>query len=309
MRERVLKETGFDMATERKPPNWFPKSPLKSPDPSSERQPSSPARELDGLSRLRPPTATHGMSDVPTMPTLLGRVRDHREKNPRHGGIRWPACIARPVPVHERLSNPKAKKACEEEWCKLLNAGPRGCWDASKVRELNDVRAEVRRKGEINYFGRVHELCYEKNSELPIDDPRRKYKGRDVFLGDQVKDQDGNVALFSDLSSSPATMAASKFADFHGLLPGNKEETADVSSAYLQAYLKGTPTWVEIPKHRWPKEWEGRFHGPVCPLIMALYGHPESGGYWEQHCEEKVFAAGFRRACDCLLYTSDAADE
>ena len=49
----------------------------------------------------------------------------------------------------------------------------------------------------------MHELCYEKNSELPDNDPRRKFKGLDVFLGDQVKDQDGNVALFQDLSSAP----------------------------------------------------------------------------------------------------------
>ena len=32
MRERVLRETGYDIATERKPPGWFPKGPLKCPD-------------------------------------------------------------------------------------------------------------------------------------------------------------------------------------------------------------------------------------------------------------------------------------
>ena len=31
---------------------------------------------------------------------------------------------------------------------------------------------------------------------------------------------------------------------------------------------------------------------------MALYGHPESGGYWEQHCDEKVHEAGFSKLCE-----------
>ena len=83
-------------------------------------------------------------------------------------------------------------------------------------------------------------------------------------------------------------MAASKFADFHGLLPGHTLETADVTSAYLQAELKGTTTWVHIHEHRWPKHWfrwqngeiVGKlYNSPVCPFETALYGHPDSGGF------------------------------
>ena len=278
MRERCLKETGYDIATERKPPGWFPKGPLKHPDTSRENMPCSPAAELDGLSRIRPPTAMPRFGDVPLMPTMPARIPVHREKTPKDGYTRWPAMIARKVNAEERLSNPKAKKACDDEWNKLLNAGPNGCFDTSKVEEFDDCQANARETGEVVYFGRISELCYEKNSELPDNDDRKKYKGRDCFLGDQVKDQDGNVALFQDLSSSPATMAASKFADFHGSLPGNKQETADVTSAYLQAFLKGHRTMVELPKNRWPKEWIGKYRRPVCPLVMALYGHPEAGG-------------------------------
>ena len=32
---------------------------------------------------------------------------------------------------------------------------------------------------------------------------------------------------------------------------------------------------------------------PVCPLILALYGHPDSGGYWEHHCEKHLRSVGF----------------
>ena len=32
---------------------------------------------------------------------------------------------------------------------------------------------------------------------------------------------------------------------------------------------------------------------PVCRLRLALYGHPDSGGYWESHCREKLRGQGF----------------
>ena len=30
----------------------------------------------------------------------------------------------------------------------------------------------------------------------------------------------------------------------------------------------------------------------MCRLDKALYGHPESGGHWERHLEEAIFANG-----------------
>ena len=33
--------------------------------------------------------------------------------------------------------------------------------------------------------------------------------------------------------------------------------------------------------------------GPVCPLRLALYGRPDSGGFWERHCDEVVRRQGF----------------
>ena len=59
----------------------------------------------------------------------------------------------------------------------------------------------------------VFGIVVEKNHELDPKDPRRKYKGRAVFQGNHVRDQDGNWALFADLGSSPATMEAARAAD------------------------------------------------------------------------------------------------
>ena len=120
-------------------------------------------------------------------------------------------------------------------------------------------------------------LRHEKNSELAADDPRRKFKGRVVFQGNQVRDQSRNTAMFQELSSCPAAMEAAKAADCYGLIPGHKTEQADAVVAYTQSKLGGVPTWVRLPRDQWPASWSS-LHDPVCPLTLALYGHPDAGG-------------------------------
>ena len=78
-------------------------------------------------------------------------------------------------------------------------------------------------------------------------------------------------------------MQAGRAADTYGLMAGNRCEQSDAERAYIQARLDGDPTWVRLPKDRWPAAW-AKMHDPVCPLILALYGHPDSGGCWEKHC-------------------------
>ena len=122
--------------------------------------------------------------------------------------------------------------------------------------------------------------------------PRRKYKGRAVFAGDRVRDEAGQWAIFQELGSCPATMEAARAADAYGCLPGHAVEQSDAEQAYTQALLDGTDTWVRLPRDQWPEAWAG-MDDPVCPLVLALYGHPDSGGHWEQHCEACLTAAGF----------------
>ena len=63
-------------------------------------------------------------------------------------------------------------------------------------------------------MARAHGIIVEKHSKLPEEDPRRKYKGRGVVLGNQIKNQTSDAALFQDLGNSPATFEASRWADF-----------------------------------------------------------------------------------------------
>ena len=125
-------------------------------------------------------------------------------------------------------------------------------WDESRVRKAHEVRAESKRDGKTTHFGRVVELCYEKGSELDEGDPERIAKGRAVFLGDNVRDQDWAYAVFEELGSAPPSIEAAKALDTFSLFPGYEETQGDAKSAYTQSFLQGTETWVALPNDRWP---------------------------------------------------------
>jgi RNA:NAD 2'-phosphotransferase (TPT1/KptA family) len=236
------------------------------------------------------PYANVSDDEIPTMPTVQSMQPEHRSKFPDPGDRDWfNACVARSVGKREALSNPKAKASLDKEWDKLRR---QQCWDESKVREWSDVAAEAKRKGIKTHVGRIFDICVEKNAELPENNPNRKFKGRVVFQGNNVKDEANNWAIFSDLSSAPATMQAAKSIDAYGAMKGHSIQQADGESAYTQARLGGDPTWVRLPRERWPPSWS-KFKDPVCPLILALYGHPDAGGFWEKHCDQALRRVGF----------------
>eukprot|EP00959_Pyramimonas_sp_CCMP1952_P172809 3611309-Pyramimonas_sp.AAC.1 len=44
----------------------------------------------------------------------------------------------------------------------------------------------------------------------------------------------------------------------------------------------------------------------VCPFVLSPYGHPDSGGYWEQRCEGHVASKGFIKCSpwrSCYFHT------
>ena len=167
-----------------------------------------------------------------------------------------------------------------KEWKALRDLG---AWNGKGAREWSGVRDEAKKKGIRMHVGMVFGICVEKGSELPEGNPGRKYKGRGVFRGNDVRDESHFMATFQDLGSAPASMASGKFLDFMGLLPGWLVMQADAIRAHTQALLEGVPTWVRIPRDQWPKEW-AHMKDPVCSLILALYGHPDAGTCWEKYC-------------------------
>ena len=106
-----------------------------------------------------------------------------------------------------------------------------------------------------------------------------------VLPSAQIKDEEGHVALFQELASKPTTVTATNINLFYGALPGNKNTSADVEQAYVQATLKAKHrTFIKMPRELWPDEWhKAGYQNPVCLLVQALYGHPEAGAHWERH--------------------------
>ena len=230
----------------------------------------------------------------------------HRELNPLAKSPigSFPGCIARKVNRKEFSDNPSATAAMNKEWENLRNA-PRpnpkdkgkGVWAEDCVIEAGEARAQAKRAGKKAHFAQIVEMCYEKNSELPKGHAQRVFKGRAVLLGDNVKDETFNWAEFQELTSAPAQIEAVRALEALGLQTGYKVKRNDAHQAYLQAYLESdgdTITYVRLPKNRWPKSWAGKYRDPVVPLILALYGHPESGGHWEAHCVKQLIPLGYK---------------
>ena len=101
----------------------------------------------------------------------------------------------------------------------------------AKVREKADVMREAKRSGTTVQFGRVHGICVEKNAELPEGHPNRKFKGRVVFLGNRVVNQDYESDTFADLGNAPANLESGRLADCYGSVPGHGSEVADAVQA------------------------------------------------------------------------------
>ena len=54
-----------------------------------------------------------------------------------------------------------------------------------------------------------------------------------------------------------------------------------------------------MPREQWPESWvKAGYQDPVCPLVLSLYGHPDSGGYWEAHCEAHLRSVGWKAIPD-----------
>ena len=226
----------------------------------------------------------------PSMPCVNSERIQHREKAVKVVRF-FDALVSRPVGRKEMLTNPDALASMKKEWSGLID---QGVFDLGAVREYDAVAREAKAKGEEIHMARAHGICVEKHSQLPVGDPKRKFKGRGVLLGNQVKNQSFEAAMFQDLGNSPASFEASRWADFLGCHDGWDVQMADAVQAYIQATLRGTPCWIELPPEAVPSEcrWD-KYSRPVVPLRKALYGHPDAGTFWEQHCDESVRAVGF----------------
>ena len=176
------------------------------------------------------------------------------------------------------------------------------------VQEYQDVANRASRTGKTIHFGRLFPLCHIKHSELPKE--FHVFKGRVVFQGNNVRDENGLAAVFQEQGASASHMICAKFLDAISRLPGFGGQDADAQKAYTQAMLSdfegNTETWIEIPRDQWPAAWH-KFRRPVVRLTRNLYGHPLAGLYWEKHCDRAIRRCGFEpiQGWECLYYNKE----
>ena len=131
---------------------------------------------------------------IPHMPCMPATVQ-HRQRDAQEHP-HYNACVARTVKPAEVKVNDKARASMDLEWQRLRQVprkgGKAGVWDEDDVREWASVRRDAQARNEEANVGLVFGIVVEKNHELPERDPKRKYKGRAVFQGNNVWDEEGN---------------------------------------------------------------------------------------------------------------------
>ena len=175
-------------------------------------------------------------------------------KDKFHCNHEWFANVHAPISIPQAMKIPKAKAALDKEWNKLES---KQTWLTETVRAKKDVMAECKRIGKRAHFGSLMDLCEKKNSQLS--EEHWIYKGRVVFRGGCVKDEQGFHAVFSEQGTSASHMSAAKLIDALSRCDGMDGQDADAVGAYTQVTLKDmademgeefVDTWITLPKHK-----------------------------------------------------------
>ena len=203
----------------------------------------------------------------------------------------FPVAVTKMISKKEMREIPEALEAMRKEFARLSGK----CWIEKDRRSKKEVIAEAQKNGEEVHFSMVHGIIGEKGYELPKGDPRRKYKGRAVVLGDRVFDQDYETATFADMGSAPTTLEGGRLVDAYGCAPGNASETSDAIQAFCQAPML-SKVWVTLPSEAvFDPDFYYSVRDPVVLLILALYGYPDSPTFWEVYCDTQVVKTGWEK--------------
>ncbi|WP_288992749.1 DNA (cytosine-5-)-methyltransferase, partial [uncultured Marinobacter sp.] len=288
----------------------FPKAAQDKLDEKRYGQPVTYAQSLHkGLSQMNAQLRSDQTFKMPTKnaPKHVSKPRDHIKREQRIGDIseELMAMIHKAIPIDQAYKIKEASDAVEAEWVKLEKIKS---WDVDLVQDRRDVVKRSKDKSITVHFGSLRPLCHQKNSEQSVE--FRSYKGRVIFRGDIVRDEDGAYAVFTEQGTSASHSASTKIIDAIAHMPGMAGSDADAKAAYTQIKLSdatrllgvGTvpETWITLPRARWPQSWLDReakdpLFVPVCPLLRNLYGHPLAGLLWDKGSQEKILSVGFEK--------------
>ena len=156
-------------------------------------------------------------------------------------------------------------------------------FDIKHTKSKTEVARQANKGGKTVHFANLMDLCHLKNAELAKH--HQKYKGRVVLREDNVKDEEGYWAVFTEQGAPASQMAATKFLDTISKLPVMAGAASDAVSAYTQVKMTEAPRllrlskdecpeiWIRIHPRQRPNSWD-KIGDPVVPLEKHLYGHP-----------------------------------
>ena len=195
-------------------------------------------------------------------------------------------------PGDPQIRSPEAKAALDSELSRLRKIHT---WDESVVLE----RGEAKRRYPNAHFACIFAIFGIKHYEL--DQKFHKWKARVVFGGDNIKTADGDFAIFSDVGTTPSNMVSARAAmAISCMIPGMRRLQSDCIQAFTPAPMDpNLPTYISLPRVWWPQSWIDKgMKDPVCPLRLALYGHPKSGDLWHKKLEDVLLKNGFETMAD-----------
>ena len=214
--------------------------------------------------------------DVPALPTIPFVQSEHVPNEPLDLG------------VHQLIDRrdwhryPGFQEAINNERDGLLE---NETWSYDRICSKDDL---INSKKKF-HLGRLMTILSLKHAESPT---LRKLKARIVFRGDQIVDQDNNIAVLQELKVNPSGITSINFNLAYGALKGHKSTQSDVVKAYTQSLLNTVvETWVLLPAELIPSEYS-HIKQPCVPLRKALYGHPESGYHWDARFKEIMVSMG-----------------
>ena len=208
----------------------------------------------------------------------------HRPKNCPPG--LWCSLVTKTIhPKDPLVRCPQAIKAIDVE---RMDLEKMGTWDSAHPFEAENAARLYPDAHFARIFAIVGIKHYEQSKE------HHKWKGRIVLSGDKIKTATGDWAVFAELGNVPSTMSAcrallSVFAVTEDLILLQ----SDCVRAYVQAVLKGPPTFIRLPKAWQPEAWS-HFKDPVCRLVKALYGHPHAGDFWHDRFQDELITLEFK---------------
>eukprot|EP00435_Cladocopium_sp_Y103_P068674 s1190_g32.t1 len=181
------------------------------------------------LSGLNPQAVVR---DVPQLPVVHGAIA-HEQKGVVMAQLLF-GMVHAPLSRSELLNHPEGRQKIMEEANNMRNipVWGEGPGDLFEVEELKRISRE---KGETIHLAELMAIGSIKHAESA---DRALLKVRLVYRGDDTRDQNGQVAVFRELKSLPATVSTINLVLWYGLRKGHCIRIADACKAYLQAPIR-----------------------------------------------------------------------